>query len=266
MSLRPFLTLLAPTTLAALLAACGSNATSGGGGSAGSGGTTSSGNTGGATSSSSSTSSVTSSSSSSSSSTGTGTGGQVDCSTYTPTAPTPKPVSVRFLNMTGATMYIGEPVADCANNIGFDLDDPSGNALTPELQNCQFTCSWVQHQQCSCATGCGSPIVTLVAPGSYYEIPWTGTVFNSASMPASCDKDDTCPGDTCFIEVQAPAPPLTMSGKAWTKAEGCTGTCMDCTPGAGGTCIVNQATSVGGTEINGTVSWMGESKINVVFQ
>lgn len=248
-------TLLASTTLAtALLAACGGSVNNG---------------TGGTASATTSTGGGTTASSNASSNASSGSGGAVSCSTFAPAPPASSPVSVRLVNKTSAPMYLGETTASCSGTLGFTLEGAGNKALQPSLSGCEFTCGDLQQQGCACPAGCGAPIVTMVAPGAYYEIPWTRTVFTAKNMPASCFKDPTCASSSepCVVEELAPAPPLTIKSSAYTQAKGCTpGPCLPCTAGSSGVCTVSGAMTVGGTELKGTVSWMGEAKINVDIQ
>jgi len=255
---RNGLALLASTILVgAALAACGSNVntTTGAGGGASSSSSAGMGGAGmgGAT-------------------TGVSTsdGGSVPaCSTFDPGPPATTPVSVRLVNKTGAPMYLGETTLGCSSPFGFTLADAAMKPLKPTRDSCEFTCAELQQSTCACADGCGAPVVTMVAPDAYYEVPWTGTVFTSENMPAKCFKDPTCAASStaCLIEESAPSGSLTMKASAYTTALGCTpGPCMPCMPGGLGTCTVIGGQTVGGTTLTGTATWMGESKIDINLQ
>jgi hypothetical protein len=191
------------------------------------------------------------------------------CSTFDPPQPMSTPVSVRLVNKSGSPMYLGQTTAGCASAFGFTLADASTSPLKPSRGDCEYTCGELQQMSCVCADGCGAPVVTLVAPDAYYEVPWTGTVFTTEDMPAKCFKDASCAASdtSCLVEESAPAGTLTMKASAYSQALGCNpNPCMPCMPGALGTCTVLGAMTVGGTELKGTAAWMGESKIDIDIQ
>jgi hypothetical protein len=188
------------------------------------------------------------------------------CSEYTTPPPSASPVTVRIVNNTKSNVYLGQQNAGCSSGPGYSIADASTKPLKPSRDACEFTCADEQKTSCACAADCAQPIVTLVAPGGHVDLTWQGSVFLSAMMPANCYADPNCTSSTCLVETAPPAGALTFGASAWTMATGCgVAPCMDCTPDASGTCIMN-ANTVGGTEIKGQATWSGGSQVEIDIQ
>jgi hypothetical protein len=187
------------------------------------------------------------------------------CSDYAPGQPQISPTSVRLYNNTANNIYIGSTAATCNFVIGFTLEDSHGAPLKVVADACDFTCSTLQEQGCACPPGCNVQIVTLLAPGKYKEVGWTGTIFATEKMPRSCYLDSTCDNTTCLVEQSAPTG-ITARASAYTAATCSGGPCVDCTPGGLGTCTIQNGQTVTGTELKGSAVWTGQSVLTINLQ
>jgi hypothetical protein len=191
------------------------------------------------------------------------------CADYADT-PGTSGVSIRITNNTGSNIFVGRTAPSCAFDIGFTLTDGDAGAdaggYTVATDNCQYSCG-TRQQICACAPYCDPGRVTLVAPGKYWEIGWTSTVFTTQRMPAYCYVDAGCaPQATC--EQEGPLAPgtYTVSASVGTMAVCEGGGCpYDCTPGAfNAGCTEQGASTIGGTILTGTATWTPGQSIVVI--
>ena len=182
------------------------------------------------------------------------------------TPPATSPTSVIIVNQTASNIYLGPAAPHCQYDLGFDVASPEGAPLIATYGACDFTCGQLQSQGCGCPpVACQPPIVTLLAPGKQIDYGWTGTVFDTKSMPAACYQDASCLSKSCLQEVAAPKASV-VAVNAYPQAL-CNGvTCPDCTPGGNGTCTVSGATSTGGTAAKVSATWNGQAKLQIVFK
>jgi hypothetical protein len=199
---------------------------------------------------------------------GQSTGGQGTGGANCPLPPySNNPVSIRIENNTASNIYIGKTAQSCKFETAYQVLDVTNTALKLVLDSCEFSCGDVQTGGCVCPpTACDQSVVTLVAPGGHYDAGWPGTYFADPEMAASCYADQAnCAAKGCFSEIVAPFN-ATIQATAGTQAQGCAGSCNDCTPGpAGKTCTVSGADHIGGTLLKATFAYTGQSSAVLSF-
>ncbi len=194
-------------------------------------------------------------------------GGGGECSDYLPGTPTWTKTTVRLVNNTAGTLYLGS-LGGCALD-AFTLKDPKGNPLKWQLAPCEQTCVAQQNGSCQCAADCALPPVFLIPPGGAHETVWKGSIFATTKMPAACFKDPTCAAAGCLFEQAAPDGVLEVQGTLWDSITGCTmmGVCT-CDPGTAGSCQIPAPVMVGGMQRTATakLSYPGANLVEILFQ
>jgi len=176
----------------------------------------------------------------------------------------PGGISIRLLNATTAPLYFGKTTVACGYDFGVTMESADHTPLKAFLDDCDHSCVSLQHENgCACQEECVQ-IVTKVDPGKYYEVGWTGTVFESVSMPTSCYQDQSCGTDACWHEVLAETP-VTFSADLYSDKTCSTATCYDCTTGSTGTCTVTGGSTVAGTKHSASLSWTGDKIAVLTF-
>jgi hypothetical protein len=176
----------------------------------------------------------------------------------------PGGISIRLLNATAAPLFFGKTSAECGYHFGVTMESADQKPLKPFLDDCDHSCGSLQQSGgCACQPECVQ-IVTQIDPGKYYEVGWTGTVFDSVAMPKSCYVDQSCGTTACWHEVLA-ATPITFSADLYSDKTCSTGSCFNCTTGSTGTCTVIGGSTVSGTKHTATMSWTGDHIATLTF-
>src|SRR5262249_37044419 len=114
---------------------------------------------------------------------------------------------------------------------------------------------------------CDVSIVTMIAPGGYYDTGWPGTYFTDPEMAAGCYADQaSCASKGCYSEIIAPFYG-TIKTTAGTEAQGCAGgACTDCTGGyPAKNWTISGANHIGGTLLDATVAYTGQNSVVLSF-
>src|ERR1019366_5624616 len=98
-------------------------------------------------------------------------------------------------------VYVGPPPYRCSG-LNFTVTDSADASLT--VNQAEYTCGVFQ-SACLTPVGCQPEIIVKVSPGATWEMPWTGTYFNSEPMPLRCyvDGGAACGQATCLQEFTA---------------------------------------------------------------
>jgi hypothetical protein len=193
-----------------------------------------------------------------------------DCSEFeaTPGAPL-LPVTLRFVNQTGADLFLGPTEPGCGDYLPYSLADRTGEPLKPTLDSCEFECHSLLSGGCGCPAICAQvPVVRITENGSY-DLVWAGAIYDALTMPAACYADESCAGTACFRATMPPSGDLTFTGTAHPELSGCDAPPCTCTPDASGSCTIDGVTEVSGTPIVATATYAyggGGTEVEIVFE
>lgn len=175
------------------------------------------------------------------------------------------PVPVRFVNETGADLYVQVNDNSNCGPRPFLIKDPDGDELSWTNDGvCTQTCA---DFSCVCTATCGEAPATRVTPNSAVTIQWKGVVREERTLPTSCIPSGSfCnPGAPCEAEIVPKTFPLTFVGTAWTAAD-CGGGACTCAPDANGICVIDHS-SPSGSAVQATATFAaGGTSIDLVFQ
>jgi hypothetical protein len=198
---------------------------------------------------------------------GCGTGvqpGSPACDAYLDEAP-PQNVAITVRNEGTATIFLGGE--GCAADIGVGLAAADGSALPQGASGCGYTCEQLQTRPAACPADCALPPVVRVDPGGSYQLSWSGSYVEPASMPKSCYFEPSYAGPGCERRIVAPAGDYTLTASAWPQTT-CVDNSCDCQPDASGSCVMQGFAGVGGTatQASAVVAYPSETSVEIVFQ
>ncbi|NUP05648.1 MAG: hypothetical protein HOW73_06265 [Polyangiaceae bacterium] len=152
---------------------------------------------------------------------GGGDGGSGACAAFAD-APEGSPVTIRFRNETGLTVFLP---STCSHiDLEFDTTSPGSVAYwSPEA--CFQSCEDLQHEE-QIACGPCAPESYELLPGATLELPWDGRGITRVEMPEGCYQNS--PGQaSCGQVVAAPAATFRIAATGYSACG--EGDCM-CDP------------------------------------
>jgi hypothetical protein len=176
------------------------------------------------------------------------------------------PIPVRFINQTGADLYLQLTGGTCGAH-PFRISGPNGEVLEwgGASSSCSYTCEDVS---CVCTTTCSPVPVTRITPGGTATMEWHGDVREKRKVSASCAKLKTgycVTNGSCEVDVLAKEFPLTFAGVAYTELS-CDGGECTCAPDANGICKLGGITSPAGEAVVAKAVFdEGGTAIDLVF-
>lgn len=186
---------------------------------------------------------------------GAGAGGPGPCDAFVDQTDdgAPRPTTVRFVNLSATTLYLGDPTQGCYGYVPYSLER-DGVAVAPRLGGCTFTCETLMSGQCSCPAICEQSSIVRIVPGGSYELTWAGFDYLPETLPQECGAQG-CAG-ACYVPRFASGL-YEVTGTAYTTLEGCgePGSC-DCVPDESGSCSFFDGTAlVSGAPLSTSVTY-----------
>lgn len=175
----------------------------------------------------------------------TGTGGVVECSSFTDQTGWTLPVHIK--NTMSQTLYLGHEAMACEVQRLFQVEDGSRTVL-PSLDACHSSCqAMMETGPVQCPAVCATPSTVTLEPGQSVTVPWDGRFGVEQTLPQQCLGAGVQGPATCIQAKRIEASAFTFIATAGTRRE-CLqpgGTCT-CTPNANGGCT-SAASLIGGT-------------------
>ena len=174
-----------------------------------------------------------------------GTGGVVECSSFTDQQGWSLPVHIK--NTMSQTLYVGQDTSSCEVKRLFQVEDGARTVL-PSLDGCHSSCQTMMTTgPTSCPTACQMPSTVTLEPGQSIEVPWDGRFGVEQVLPQQCMYAGATGPAGCVQAKRIEASAFTFIATAGTRRE-CLqpgGTCT-CTPNANGGCT-SPGSLIGGT-------------------
>jgi hypothetical protein len=179
-------------------------------------------------------------------------------------------VTVRYVNASAETIYIGRTKYECAAEDPFALYSATGENLSPRFKRVTSDCMTCEAMQQSlgCPEICEFGILVEIQPGGSYETTWTATLFQSVAMPKACYANPDSTFDKCARAVQAPDGEYRVVASAWSDVECQLDAGCDCRPSGSGSCSIEDRAVVAGTprEVSAVLDYPAQKQVELRFE